>query len=165
MSQLAKAGVAAGVSQLRETDIGALAQLVRMLNIASGAGLMACAGLMTLWECTMDLWLCNPDDENSRCVDLGIELCGEGADAPACILASEEVLQCAQLCGLGLFDVLSTAIIAVFMFPLGFMILAFELTRTAPAHGARLILEKYFGFVFLCECRNDRLGPRLVPRL
>ena len=92
MSQLAKAGVAAGVSQLRETDIGALAQLVRMLNIASGAGLMACAGLMTLWECTMDLWLCNPDDENSRCVDLGIELCGEGADAPACILASEEVL-------------------------------------------------------------------------
>ena len=77
MSQLAKAGVAAGVSQLRETDIGALAQLVRMLNIASGAGLMACAGLMTLWECTMDLWLCNPDDENSRCVDLGIELCGD----------------------------------------------------------------------------------------
>jgi hypothetical protein len=173
----------AGMSQLRETEIGVLARLVRWCNIGAGAALILGACIATLWECVDDVILCDVGDCDSgicdldgdglehRCVQMAIEPGGHCEDEHKalvladtaetrdgwvrCWLGSERLVTCMYACQLNWTDVFSTMVISIYMLPLGGMLLAFEFTRanTLGTSAVRGALESSFGFIFLYNGR------------
>lgn len=83
---LAKRGAGAAVSQLREAEIGALAQIVRAGNIGVGAALVLGAGLLTLWECLSHFILCDVGD----CSDSACDMDGDPVDNRCMDIAKSE---------------------------------------------------------------------------
>jgi hypothetical protein len=153
-TDIAKRGVQAGIGQLRETEISSLAQTVRACNIAVGIGLLLGSGLLTLYECIVELWLCDQFDNDNRCVQqLDFGECETAECALEIMADSDSFYRCQLACGLGSLDVMSTVVLAVYMLPLGAMVLTFELTRGWEDAWARRVLAEYFGFMFLYKGR------------
>lgn len=159
MAELAKQGVAAGMVKLHQTETGVLAQVIRGCNVLTGSALVLGSGVLTLWECVVELWLCNEFNSDNRCVQ-GLACAGDAMtleDFAACASADSSYVRCQAACGLGALDVLSTVVIAMFMFPLGGMLLAFELTRSSTGGLIRAMLEEYFGFMLQYRGRMKAL--------
>eukprot|EP01043_Picozoa_sp_COSAG02_P024522 COSAG02_NODE_1342_length_13169_cov_11.075905_1_plen_352_part_00 len=158
MAGLAKQGVATGLGKLHETEVGVLATLIRGCNVGVGLALVLGSGALTLWECIVELWLCNQLDPENRCMQ---SFSCDGAttieEVAECALEDSSYVRCQLACGLGAVDVLSSVVIALFMFPLGGMLLAFEGTRASERGMMRAMLEEYFGFMLQYRGRMNGL--------
>ena len=160
MADVAKHGVAAGLGKLHETEVSVLARIIRSCNVMTGTALVLGSGALTLWECVVELWLCNQFDPSNRCVQA--LTCDDATattldDFAACATADSSFVRCQLACGLGALDVFSTVVIALYMIPLGGILLAFELTRSSSGGLLRAMLEEYFGFMLQYRGRMNGL--------
>ena len=100
MADFAKHGVAAGLGKLHETEVSVLARIIRSCNIMTGAALVVGSGALTLWECVVELWLCNEFDPDNRCVQA--LACDDDVttldDFAACATADSSFVRCRLAC-------------------------------------------------------------------
>jgi|EP01047_Picozoa_sp_COSAG01_P054149 hypothetical protein len=152
-TELAKRGAGAAVSQLRETEIGTLAKVLRWANILVGVGLIVGSGLLTLSNAVGMLW-CDDDvavvESGHRCYSVYVDEVGEGVTA----CTTDACLDCLLECRLGVSELFSTIVISLYMPLLGTVIIMFEMQRNLNGGFIRRMLEKYFGFLFLYKQRS-----------
>lgn len=148
----------AAISQLRETNIGCLSEVLRGLNFVCGLGLGVGSGLLTIWEALY--WAgCDPSPGviggvGHPCSEVAAEAVNSGECINGGVCTESDYLECMQLCSLTARDIISTIIIAAYMPVLGSMLIMFELQRNWHRGCMRSTLERYFGFIFLYQKRT-----------